>query len=77
VSRVTFAEVWTNIRCNASTFTPADTASDAQVCRRSWGVIFWTLALVTAATNHPADDLGRGTYRPTCAGNTRSLGALP
>ena len=60
MSRVTFADVCPSIRRNARVFTPADTASDAQVCRKSWGVIFWTLALATAAANHPADDLGRG-----------------
>ena len=59
---MTFADVWPSIRCNASTFTPALTASDSQVWRRSWGVMSWTLALLTAAANHPPDDLGRGKY---------------
>ena len=48
-----------SIRCSASTFTPADTASDAHVWRRSCGVIFCTLAFLTAAWNHPVDDFGR------------------
>jgi hypothetical protein len=56
---VTFADLCPSIRCNAWTLTPADTANDAQVCRNSCGVILCTLALATAAANHPPDDFGR------------------
>jgi hypothetical protein len=59
VSSVIFAEVCPSIRCSASTFTPAATASDAHVRLRSWGVIACTLAFFTAAWNHPVDDFGR------------------
>jgi hypothetical protein len=31
-----------SIRCSASTFTPADTASLAHVCRKACGVMAWT-----------------------------------
>ena len=47
---------------NASTFTPALTASDAQVWRRSCGVMSCTSARFTAAWNHPVDDFGRRRY---------------
>jgi hypothetical protein len=42
------------------TFTPADTANDAQVWRRSCGVTVCVPAAVTARLNHPLDDFGRG-----------------
>jgi hypothetical protein len=35
------------------------------LCRRSWSVIFWTSALLTAPANHTRDDVGRaGSRRP-------------
>jgi hypothetical protein len=49
VSSVTFADLSPSIRCSARVFTPADTAGDAQLCRKSCGVIFCTLAFRTAA----------------------------
>jgi hypothetical protein len=59
VSSVTFADVCPSIRCNANTFTPADTARLAQVCRKSCGVIDWTPARLTAAANQPPSDARR------------------
>ncbi|HZA10023.1 hypothetical protein [Mycobacterium sp.] len=38
----------------------ADVCPSIRWCRRSWGVIVWTWALLTAAENHPPDDFGRG-----------------
>src|SRR4051812_26712586 len=62
------------MRCSARTLTPALTASDAHVCRRSCGVMSCTFALLTADVNHPPSDLGRYPRGPA---NTRSSGALP
>jgi HK97 family phage major capsid protein len=45
--------LWPSIRATASTFAPADTASDAQVCRKSCGVIGCTPARLTAPANQP------------------------
>ena len=57
---MTFAEVCPSIRDNAKTFTPELIAIEAQECRKSWGVIFCTLARFTAPANHPPTDFGRG-----------------
>jgi len=53
---VTFADACPSMRCSARTLTPADTASDAQVWRRSCGVMGCTPARLTAAANHPSAD---------------------
>lgn len=73
---MTFAEVCPDIRCSASTLTPAEIASDAHVCRRWCGVIGCTPALRNADANHPPSDFGRGRYLPSGPANTRSPVAL-
>jgi hypothetical protein len=77
VSRVTFADLCPSIRWRDSTLTPALTARLAHVCRRSWGVMLWTFARLTAAANHPSDDFGRGRYLPSRPGNTKASAVLP
>lgn len=67
---MTFAEVCPSIRDSANTFTPELIAIDAQLCLKSCGVIFCTLARFTAPANHPPTDFGRGRYVPSP--NTRS-----
>jgi hypothetical protein len=51
MSRVTFADVCPSIRCSAKTLTPALTERDAQVCRKSCGVMGWTPARFTAMSD--------------------------
>lgn len=58
VSNVIAADLWPSVRCSASTFTPALTASDAHVRRKSCGVMDCTAAHFTAATNHPVSESG-------------------
>jgi hypothetical protein len=53
VSSVTFAEVCPSIRCRANTFTPALMAAEAQMWRRSCGVIACTFARLTAVAKPP------------------------
>ena len=55
-----FAEVFPSIRDNANTFTPELIEIEAQEWRRSWGVIFCTMARFTAPANHPPLDFGLG-----------------
>jgi hypothetical protein len=50
------ADLCPSVRCNASTFTSADTDSDAQVCRRSCGVIACTFAFQIGDKQFSAND---------------------
>jgi hypothetical protein len=61
MSSVIDAEAWPSIFCTAFTFAPADTASDAAVCRRSCGVVRGTN--VRGGRQPPFRLLDRAAYR--------------
>ncbi len=75
--------------CSPAVGTPELIAIDAQLCRKSCGVIFCTLARFTAPANHPSSDFGQyemvpprstllpGQLKPACPSTAHTAGSTP